>query len=104
MGVPGWLRRLSVYNFSSGMISWFVGLTPGSGSVLTDRSLEPASDSVSPFSLPLPHSHFVSLSLSLKNEYTLKKIFKKIYHTLNLLQNYFTFPSSQESDLILGLA
>ena len=29
------------------MISWFVGLSPASGSVLTAQSLEPASDSVS---------------------------------------------------------
>ena len=37
------------------MISWFMGLTPASGSVLTAQSLEPASDSVSPFhSAPLP--------------------------------------------------
>ena len=30
------------------MISWVVGLSPASGSVLTAQSLEPASDSVSP--------------------------------------------------------
>ena len=30
-------------------ISRFVGLSPATGSVLTARSLEPASDSVSPF-------------------------------------------------------
>ena len=36
------------------MISWFVGLSPTSGSVLTAQSLEPASDSVSPsLSVPL---------------------------------------------------
>ena len=35
------------------MISWFMGLSPMSGSVLTAQSLEPASDSISP-SLPLP--------------------------------------------------
>ena len=44
------------------MISWFVSLSPASGSVLTARSLEPASDSVSPsLSLPLPRSCSVSL-------------------------------------------
>ena len=31
------------------MISWFMGSSPKSGSVLTAQSLEPASDSVSPF-------------------------------------------------------
>ena len=31
------------------MISWFLGLSPTSGSVLTAQSLEPASDPVSPF-------------------------------------------------------
>ena len=37
------------------MISQFAGLSPVSGSVLTARSLEPASDSVSPsLSLTLP--------------------------------------------------
>ena len=30
------------------MISWFVGWSPASGSVLTAQSLEPASNSVSP--------------------------------------------------------
>ena len=42
-------------------ISRFVGSSPASGSVLTARGLEPASDSVSP-SLPAP------LFLCLKNE------------------------------------
>ena len=47
-------------------ISWFVSLSPRSGSVLTARSLEPASDSVPP-SLSAPtHSH--SVSVSLKNK------------------------------------
>ena len=37
------------------MISWFVGSSPVSGSVLTARNLEPALDSASPSpSLPLP--------------------------------------------------
>ena len=40
------------------MISWLVGLSPASGSVLTARSLEPASDSVSPpLSAPSPLAH-----------------------------------------------
>ena len=53
------------------MISWFMGSSPISGSVLTAQSLEPASDSVS-VSLPLPHSCLLvlvlSLFLSLKNK------------------------------------
>ena len=45
------------------MISWLVGSSPMSGSVLTAQSLEPASDSVSPsLSLPFPRSYSVSLS------------------------------------------
>ena len=49
------------------MISWSVSSSPASGSVLTDQSLEPASDSVSPpLSLSLPHS--CSVSLCLKNK------------------------------------
>ena len=37
------------------VISWFMGLGPASGSVLTAQSLEPASDSVSSsFSVPPP--------------------------------------------------
>ena len=45
------------------MISWFVGLSPMLGSVLTAQSLEPASDSVSP-SLSAPS--LLTLCLSLK--------------------------------------
>ena len=49
------------------MILQSVSLSPGSGSVLTAQSLEPASDSVSPsLSLPLPRS--CSVSLCLKNK------------------------------------
>ena len=61
------------------MISWFVSLGPTSGSVLTAQSLEPASDSVSP-SLSAPP--LLVLSLSFKNEQTLKKI-KKISKPCN---------------------
>ena len=46
-------------------ISWFVGSSPASGSVLTAQSLEPASDSVSP-SLSAPP--LLVLSLSFKNK------------------------------------
>ena len=45
------------------MISRFMSLSPTSGSVLTAQSLKPASDSVSPLSLPFPRSHSVSLCL-----------------------------------------
>ena len=54
------------------MTSQFLSSSPASGSMLTTRSLEPASDSVSP-SLAAPPlaralSLSVSLSLSLKNK------------------------------------
>ena len=58
------------------MILQFMGSSPASGSVLTARSLEPASDSVSP-SLCLSPTHALSLSLSVKNKSTLKNIKKK---------------------------
>ena len=45
------------------MISWLMSSSPTSGSVLTARSLEPASDSVSP-SLSAPHGLSLSLSVS----------------------------------------
>ena len=44
------------------MISWFVGSSPASGSVLTAWSLEPASDSVAPSSAPPPLILSVSVS------------------------------------------
>ena len=50
------------------MISWFVSpSSPASGSVLTARSLESASDSVS-HSLSSPTPLVLSFSLSLKNK------------------------------------
>ena len=47
------------------MISWFVGSSPASGSVLPAQSLDPASDSVSPSlsASPCPRLHSVFLSL-----------------------------------------
>ena len=56
------------------MISWFMGSSPASGSVLTTRSLEPASDSVSSLSLPSPACS-LSVSLSKTNQHL--KIKKK---------------------------
>ena len=54
------------------MISWFVGSSPTSGSVLTAQSLDPASDSVSsPLSAPSP-TRSVPLSLSLLSSLSLK--------------------------------
>ena len=47
------------------MISQFVSSGPVSGSVLTARSLEPASESVSP-SVSDPHPFMLCLSLSQK--------------------------------------
>ena len=49
------------------MISWFVGSSPVSGSVLTAQSLEPVSDSVSP-PLSAPPLLMLCLSLSLNNK------------------------------------
>ena len=46
------------------MISRSVSSSPTSGSVLTARNLEPASESVSP-SLSMPHPELCALSLSL---------------------------------------
>ena len=66
------------------MISWFVTLSPSSGSVLTAQNLEPALDSVSP-SLPLPCSRSLSLSLSLSKMNRLKIIFSNL-----LLETYLT--------------
>ena len=48
------------------MISWFVGSSPASGSVLTAQRLQSASDSVSPSLSASPHS--CSDSLCLKNK------------------------------------
>ena len=58
------------------MISQFMSSSPTSGSVLTARSLEPVSDSMSPsFSVPSP----LGLGLSLSKMTTcLKKFFKNI--------------------------
>ena len=49
------------------IMSRFVDSSPASGSVLTVRNLEPASDSVSP-SLSAPPLLTLCLSLSLNNE------------------------------------
>ena len=53
-----WVERLTSAQV---MISWFAGWSPTSGSVLTARSLEPASDSVSP-SLSAPPLLMLCLS------------------------------------------
>ena len=60
-------------DFGSGHDPAFVGLSPVMGTVLTARSLEPASESVSPsLSLSAPpllmYSLFLSLSLSKMNK------------------------------------
>ena len=49
------------------MISWFLGSSPASGSVLTAQSLELTSDSLSP-SLSAPSTLTLCLSVSLKNK------------------------------------
>ena len=48
------------------MVSWYMGLSPTSGSVMTARSLEPASDSVSSFLCPSPTQHGCTLYLGSK--------------------------------------
>ena len=62
------------------MISWFMGLSPASGSVLIAESLEPASASVSP-SLSAPAQlvlcHSLFLSLSKINKIFFKNLMKK---------------------------
>ena len=60
-------------------ISWFVGSSPASGSVLTAQSLEPAWDSVSPsLSAPPPFVLSLSLSLSLSQKINIKKKKKEL--------------------------
>ena len=54
------------------MVSRPVSLSPAWGSVLTARSLEPASDSVSPF-FSAPPPLMLSLSLSKINKHFLKR-------------------------------
>ena len=66
------VKRLTL---AQGMISWFMGLSPASGSVLTAQSLEPASDCVS---FSLCPSSTCALSLSLKNKQTFKTKKEKI--------------------------
>ena len=65
------------------MIFWFVGSSSASGSVLTARSLDPTSDSVSPsLSAPPLLVLCLSLSLSLINKNIFKRgggLSKKIY-------------------------
>ena len=61
--------RLGGCRLAQVMISQSVGLSPKAGSVLTAQSLDLASDSVSPFSLPFPDLHSVSVSLSKINKH-----------------------------------
>ena len=59
------------------MISQFVSSSPTSGSVLTTKRLEPASDSVSP-SLSAPPPLMLCLSLCPKNKKKKKNLKKKL--------------------------
>ena len=59
--VARWVKRRTLAQVT---ISQFVGSSPALGSVRTARSLEPASDSMSPSLCPSP-AHAMSLSLSL---------------------------------------
>ena len=66
LGAPGVAQLFERMTSAQVMISAFVGSRPTSGSVRTARSLEPASDSVSPsLSLPLL---LLTLCLSLNNK------------------------------------
>ena len=64
MQIPGCLGGLVGHpTLAQVMISWLMGSSPMSGSVLTAQNLESASDCVSPsLSLPLPFLHSVSVS------------------------------------------
>ena len=62
---PGWTGGAWVVQSVEVMISRFVSSSPGSGSVLTAQSLEPALGSVSP-SLSAPPPLMLCLSLSQK--------------------------------------
>ena len=72
-GVPGWLNRLCL-TLAQVMISWFRGLSPMLGSILTAQHLKPASDSVSA-SLSAPS--LLTFCLSLTQINTHYKIFFK---------------------------
>ena len=64
-----WLAQLvKRWTWAQVTISWFMGSSPMSGSVLTALSLEPASDSVSP-SLSLSAPPPLTLSVSKINKY-----------------------------------
>ena len=76
------------------LISWFMSSSPVSGSVLRAQSLEPVLDSVSSsFSLFPSPTHTLSLSLSQK--INIKKKFKSMTFSSEILSNYFSgdFPS-----------
>ena len=62
------------------VISWFVSSSPASGSVRTARSLEPASDSVSP-RLSVPPLLMLCLSIikNVKNKNKKKKFLKEVW-------------------------
>ena len=63
LGAPGWLSELSP-TLAQVVISWFVSLSPTSGSVLTGQSLESALDSMSPSLSAPPQLTLCSLCLS----------------------------------------
>ena len=94
LGVPGWLNRLSVWLLVSAqvMISWFMGLSPSSGSVITAWSLLGIlSFSLSLSLCPSP-AYALSLSLSLKKN-TFFKVKKNkssfLNHLLQFYRKYF---------------
>ena len=69
LGAPVWAQLVPRPTSAQVTISWFMSLSPTSGSVLTAQSLDPASDSVSPSLSAPPHLMLcpsVSLSVSQK--------------------------------------
>ena len=68
MGICAWVvQSVELPTLAQVMISWFVGSSPKSGSVLTAQSLQPASDSVSP-SVSAPPLLMLCLFLSLSQK------------------------------------
>ena len=74
------------------MISRFMNSSPALGSVLTAQSLEPASDSVSPFlSAPNPLTFCLSLSLSQKQIKLQKILMLTFFSTLVKAKVYVSY-------------
>ena len=82
-----WLAQLVKHPTSvQVMISWFVDSSPALGSVLTARSLEPASDSVFSLSLSLSAPPQLGLCLSFSK---INKNIKKYIMNLTVCCEFF---------------